>query len=131
MVVVLLMAGIGVVVFALWLVVSRDRYAEGGEASDSVEHAHLRRVAEAGVSSLAPGVIRLAERERVGGVPEPGGPTEEFWRRFTAASAAVETDPAAALDSLQVLPGLLEEALRESGRLTVAAGEASRREERR
>jgi hypothetical protein len=120
--VVLLAAGIGVVVFALWVFVGRDGHADVEESSDSVEHAHLRRMAEAGISSLAPGAIRLAEKERAGGATQPEGPAREFWRRFAAASAT-EGDPAAALDELRVLPGLLEEALREAEREAVAAEE--------
>ena len=129
--VVLLAAGIGVVVFALWVFAGRDGHADDEEASDTVEHAHLRRMAEAGISSLAPGAIRLAERERTGGARHPAGPAREFWRRFAAASASVERDPAAALDELRVLPGLLEEALRDAERGAVAVEDASRREKER
>lgn len=129
--VVLLAAGIGVVVFALWVFVGRDGSADVEESSDSVEHAHLRRMAEAGISSLAPGAIRLAEEERAGGAARPGGPAREFWRRFAAASATVEREPAAALDELRILPGLLEEALREAEREAVAAEDAPRREDER
>lgn len=131
MVVVLLAAGVGFVVFALWVVVSCDGYTDVAEASDSVEHAHLRRMAEAGISSLAPGAIRLAGIERGGGATHPGDPAREFWRRFAAASASLETDPAAALDELRVLPGLLEEALRGAGRRAVVAEDAPRREDKR
>ena len=130
-VVVLLAAGIGVVVFALWVFVGRDGHADVEESSDSVEHAHLRRMAEASISSLAPGAIRLAEKERAGGATQPEGPAREFWRRFAAASAAAEGDPVAALDELRVLPGLLEEALREAEREAVAAEDAPRREDER
>ena len=126
-----LLAGIGFVVFALWVFVGRDGSADAGESSDSVEHAHLRRMAEAGISSLAPGAIRLAEKERAGGATHSGGPAREFWRRFAAASAASERDPAAALDELRVLRGLLEEALRGAEREAVAAEDATRREDER
>jgi hypothetical protein len=129
--VVALLAGIGIVVFALWVFVGRDGSADVEESSDSVEHVHLRRMAEAGISSLAPGAIRLAEKERTGGAPQSEGPAREFWRRFAAASAATEGDPAAALDELRVLPGLLEEALCEAEREPVAAEDAPRREDER
>jgi hypothetical protein len=106
---------VGLVLVALMLraFVRRDGWADVEESADSVEHAHLRRVAEAGISSLSPGAIRLAEKERRGdgilcGDPAPA---REFWRRFAAASASVDRDPAAALEELRVLPGLLEEAL--------------------
>jgi hypothetical protein len=119
------------VVFALWVFVGRDGHADVEESSDSVEHAHLRRMAEAGISSLAPGAIRLAEKERPGGATQPEGPAREFWRRFASASATAEEDPAAALAELRVLPGLLEEALREAEREAVAAEDAPRREDER
>ncbi len=106
---------VGLVLVALMLraFVRRDGWADVEEAADSVEHAHLRRVAEAGISSLSPGAIRLAEKERRGDgiLCEDPAPAREFWRRFAAASASVERDPAAALEELRVLPGLLEEAL--------------------
>jgi hypothetical protein len=91
----------------------------------------LRRVAEAGISSLSPGAIRLAEKERRGdgilcGDPAPA---REFWRRFAAASASVERDPAAALEELRVLPGLLEEAL--GGAEPSAAKSRARKEDGR
>jgi hypothetical protein len=130
-VVVLLASGIGVVIFALWVFVGRDGHADVEESSDSVEHAHLRRMAEAGISSLAPGAIRLAEKERAGGATQPDGRAREFWRRFAAASVATEGDPAAALAELRVLPGLLEEVLREAEREAVAAEDAPRREDER
>lgn len=131
-VVALLLAGIGVVGFALWVFVGREGYADAGESSDSVEYAHLRRVAEAGISSLAPGAIRLAEKERgAGGVADPGEPAREFWLRFAAASAALERDPVAALRELRGLPGLLEKALRTAEREAVAAEGEPRREDGR
>jgi hypothetical protein len=130
-VVVLLASGIGVMVFAFWVFVGRDGSADVEESSDSVEHAHSRRMAEAGISSLAPGAIRLVEKERAGGAAQPDERAREFWRRFAAASAATEGDPAAALDELRVLPGLLEEALREAEREAVAAEDAPRREDER
>src|SRR4028119_1114742 len=59
----------------------RDRWADVEESADSVEHAHLRRVAEAGISSLSPGAIRLAEKERGGAGASCGDPAlaREFW----------------------------------------------------
>lgn len=128
---VLLAGGIGVVVFALWVFVGREGHADVEESSDSVEHAHLQRMAEAGVSSLAPGAIRLSELERADGATHPGGAAREFWRRFAVASAAVERDPAAALGELRVLPGLLEEALRGAGRAAIEAEDVPRREDER
>ena len=112
--VVSLLVGMVVVVLVLWVFLSRDGYADVEESSDSVEHAHLRRVAEAGISSLASGAIRLAEKEREGGgtSSRDHAPAREFWRRFAGASASVERDPAGALRELRGLPGLLEEALR-------------------
>ena len=71
---VVLLAGVGIVVFALWVFVGRDGSADVEESSDSLEHVHLRRMAEAGISSLAPGAIRLAEKERTGGATQSGGP---------------------------------------------------------
>ena len=108
------MAGLVIVVVMLWVFVRRDGWADAEEAADSVEHAHLRRVAEAGISSLSPGAIRLAEKERgCGGISHAEtAPAREFWRRFAAASASVERDPAGAIEELRELPGLLEEALR-------------------
>jgi hypothetical protein len=126
---------VGLVLVALMLraFVRRDGWADVEEAADSVEHAHLRRVAEAGISSLSPGAIRLAEKERRGdgilcGDPAPA---REFWRRFAAASASVERDPAAALEELRILPGLLEEALGGAGPEVVPAKGKSLREDRR
>ena len=111
---VVLVVGIGVVVFLLWVFVFRGGYSDVEEFPDSVEHVHLRRVAEARVSALCPGAIRLAEKERAGGVVSRGGsePAREFWRRFAAASASVEEDPVEALRELRGLPDLLREALR-------------------
>ncbi len=130
--VVLLVMGIGVVVFALWVVVFRGGYAEA-ELPDSVEDVHLRRVAEARTSALCPGAIRLAEKERVCGVAayEERAAAREFWRRFAAVSVSVERDPVAALRELRGLPDLLEEALREAdGEAGVAEG-GHRREDGR
>lgn len=127
--VVLLAAGIGVVVFALWVFVGRDAHADVEESSDSVEHVYLRRMAEVRISSLAPGAMRLAERERTSGATHPGVVAREFWRRFAAASAAAERDPAVALDELRVLPGLLEEAIRGAEWGAVAAEDSPRRED--
>ncbi len=129
--VVLLVARLGVVVFALWVFVGRDGYAGTEEAPDSVEYAHLRRVAEAGISSLAPGAMRLAESERAGGVSGTGGVAAEFWRRFAAASAGVERDPAAVLEELRELPGVLEEAFRVAERQAAIAGDSPRKEDGR
>jgi len=130
-VVVLLVAGTGLVVFALWVFVGRDGYADAGEASDSVEHAHLRRAAEAGISSLALGAIRLAEKERSDGGAYLVEPAQEFWRRFAAASASAERDPVAALEELRGLPDLLEEALRGAEREADMAKGVPRREDGR
>lgn len=125
-VVVSLVVGIGLVAFASWVFLFRGGYSEEGEVPDSLEHAHLRRVAEARVSALCPGAIRLAEGERAGFGDDPA-PAREFWRRFAGASAMVEDDPAAALGELRGLPGLLEEALRGAG---VAEGVAEREDGR-
>ena len=126
---------VGLVLVALMLrgFVRRDGGADVEEFADSLEHEHLRRVAEAGISSLAPGAIRLAEMEREGGGELCGGPTavREFWRRFAAASASVERDPAFALEELRVLPGLLEEALGGAGPKAVPARGKPRREDGR
>ena len=132
-VVVLLVVGIGVVIFTLWVIVFRGGYAEAEESPDSVEHAHLRRVAEARVSALCPGAIRLAEKERANGMADLGDPASarEFWRRFAAASASVERDPVAALRGLRGLPGLLEEALRAVEREAVMAKDVIQREDGR
>ena len=113
---VVLAVGIGVVAFALWVFLYRGGYADLEEFPDSVEHAHLRRVAEARVAGLCPGAIRLAERERKdgGASTESSGPAREFWRRFAGASAAVDEDPVAALRELRGLPDLLNEALVEA-----------------
>ncbi len=131
--VVLLVVGIGVVIFAIWVIVFRGGYAEAEEFPDSVEHAHLRRVAEARVSALCPGAIRLAEKERAGGVASHEDPTpaREFWRRFAAASASVERDPVAALRELRGLPVLLEEALRAAEREAAMTEDVTRREDGR
>ena len=128
-----LVAGFLLVVFVLWVFVRRDGWADAEESADSVEHAHLRRVAEAGISSVSPGAIRLAEKERGGGGFSCGDPTpaREFWRRFAAASASLERDPAAAIEELRGLPGLLEGALRGLEREAVAAKGKSRREDGR
>lgn len=132
-VVVLMAVGVGVVTFVLWVFVFRDGYADAEEFPDSVEHAHLRRVAEARVSALCPGAIRLAETERVNGEALYGdsAPAREFWRRFAAASASVEEDPVEALRELRGLPDLLEEALRGVEGESVVAKEELRREDGR
>ena len=131
--VVSLVVGLVLVVLMLWVFVRRDGWADGEESADSVEHAHLRRVAEAGISSLSPGAMRLAEKERGGdGIPRGDNATaREFWRRFAAASASAERDPAAAIEELRGLPGLLEEALRGADREAGAAEGTQRREEGR
>ena len=132
-VVVSLVVGLVLVALMLRVFVRRDGWADAEESTDSVEHAHLRRAAEAGISSLSPGAIRLAEKERGGDGISYGDPTpaREFWSRFAAASASVERDPAAALEELRVLPGLLEEALGGAGLEAVAARGESRREDGR
>ncbi len=132
-VVVLMAVGVGVVTFVLWVFVFRDGYADVEEFPDSVEHAHLRRVAEMRVSDLCPGAIRLAEEERAGGEALCGdsAPAREFWRRFAAASASVEEDPIEALRVLRGLQGLLEEALRDAEGESVVAKEVPRREDGR
>ena len=131
--VVSLVAGLLLVVLMLWVFMRRDGWADAEESADSVEHAYLRRVAEAGISSLSPGAIRLAERERGGDATScrDPAPAREFWRRFAAASASVERDPAAAIEELRGLPGLLEEALRGAGRKTITDEGTPRREEGR
>ena len=132
-VVVSLVVGLVLVALMLRVFVRRDGWADVEESADSVEHAHLRRVAEAGISSLSSGAIRLAEMERAGDGDFHGGLTSarEFWRRFAAASASVERDPTAALEELRILPGLLEEALGGAGPEAVAARGKSRREDGR
>ncbi len=108
---VVLASGVLVVFLVLYVFVSRGRYAGAEEFPDSVEHAHLRRVAEGRISALAPGAIRLSESERTAGATAGKEPVREFWRRFARASGLVEGNPAAALRELRDLPGLLEEAL--------------------
>ena len=109
----LLVVGIVVVVWVLCAVVVGGLCVEDKRFPDSVEHEHLRRIAEAGVAGLSPGAIRLAEKERADGGASRGDSVLacEFWRRFAAASASVGEEPAAALRELRGLPGLLEEAL--------------------
>lgn len=132
-VVVSLLVGLVLVALMLRGFVRRDGWADVEESADSVEHVHLRRVAEAGISALAAGAIQLAEMEREGDGDSRAGPTpaREFWRRFAAASASVERDPAAALEELRILPGLLEEALGGAGLKAVAAKGKPRREDGR
>lgn len=131
--VILLVVGIGVVVFVLWVFVFCGGYADVEEFPDSVEHAHLSRVAETRVAALCPGAIRLAEKERAGGTDSCGdsAPAREFWRRFAAASASVERDPVGALRELRGLPGLLERALRGAEREVVTARDLPGREDGR
>ncbi len=131
--VVSLVLGLLSVILMLWVFLRRDGWADVEESADGVEHAHLRRVAEAGISSLSPGAIRLAEKERRGDGISCGDPAlaREFWRRFVAASASVESDPAASLAQLRGLPDLLEEALGGAGHEASAARCAPRREEGR
>ena len=128
-----LVVGLALVSLMLRVFVRRDGWADAEESTDSVEHAHLRRLAEAGISSLSPGAIRLAEREREddGASRGASASAREFWRRFAAASASVERDPAAALEELRILPNLLEEASGNAGLEAVAARGQSRREDRR
>ena len=131
-VVVSLVVGTVVVVMVLGIIVRRDGWADLGEREDSVEHAYLRRVAEARLSSLSSGAIRLAQKERGACASrDDSAAAREFWRRFAAASASVEKDPAAALEGMRDLPGLLDEALREAERRAVATGGAPRREDGR
>ncbi len=132
-VVVSLVVGLVLVALLLRIFVRRGGWADAEESTDSVEHAYLRRVAEAGISSLSPGAIQLAEMEREGHGDSRAGPTSarEFWRRFAVASASVERDPAAALEELRILPGLLEEALGGAGPDANAARGESRREDGR
>lgn len=130
MAVAVLLVGIGVVVFALWVFLCRGGYADVEKFPDSVEHARLRTVAEARVAGLCPGAIRLAEKERVNGEASAGdsGPAREFWRRFAGASAAVDEDPVSALRGLRELPDLLNEALVEAERETGPAKGAAGRD---
>ena len=109
-----MMVGIGVVVFVLWVFVFRGGYADFEEFPDTVEHAHLRQVAEARLAELSRGAIVLARKER--GVPSGGSEAAgEFWRRFATLSVLVESDPVAAVRELREVSGLLHEALREVG----------------
>ena len=131
--VVSLVVGTVVVVMVLGIIVRRDGWVGVGEREDSVEHAYLRRVAEARLSSLSSGAIRLAEKER-GARDAPRvdpASAREFWRRFAAASASVEKHPAAALDEMRDLPGLLDETLRAAERRAFTTGDAPRREDGR
>ena len=118
-----LAVGVGVAVFAMWVFLYRGGYADLEEFPDSVEQAHLRRVAEVRISGLCPGAVLLAEKERANGgaSAESPGLAREFWRRFAVASAAVGEDPVAALRELRGLPDLLEEALMEAEREAGAA----------
>jgi hypothetical protein len=132
-VVVSLVVGLVLVALMLRIFVRRDGWADAEESTDSVEHAYLRRVAQAGISSLSPGAIQLAEMERedAGASRGASDSARKFWRRFAAASASVERDPAAALEELRILPGLLEEALGCAGPDAIAARGESRREDGR
>ena len=129
--VVALVVGLVLVALMLRIFVRRDGWADAEESTDSVEHAYLRRVAEAGISSLSPGAIQLAEMEREGHGDSRGASASvrEFWRRFAAASGSLSTD--AALEELRVLPGLLEEALGGAGPDANAVKGESRREDGR
>jgi hypothetical protein len=126
-VVFLLVVGIGVVVFVLWVVAFHGGYAGVEEFPDSVEHVHLRRVAEGRVAALCPGAIRLSEMEKVGRADTARA--REFWRRFAAASASVERDPVVALRELRGLEVVLGDALGGAERGTgVASGSPGREE---
>ena len=125
-VVVLLGAGTVAVFLVLGLFLAGERYRRPPKPERGVGFVEARLAARDQLSSLAPKVLLLAEKERyVDDRLESGAlggetwrvvermrreiSTTRFWRRFVAASALIEEDPARAYEELRCLASVAKE----------------------
>jgi hypothetical protein len=125
-VVVLLGAGTVAVFLVLGLFLAGERYRRPPKHERCVGFVEARLAARDQLSSLAPKVLLLAEKERyVYDRLESGAlggetwrvvermrreiSTTRFWRRFVAASALIEEDPARAYEELRCLASVAKE----------------------
>ncbi len=120
----LLGLGTAVVVLILGLFLTNERYRRPPKPDRGVGFVEARLTVENQVSSLAPRVLLLAEKEEtivrflesralsnearrdVEGLLQEAA--TGFWRRFGAASALVEDDPAKACEELRLLVPVVE-----------------------
>lgn len=124
----LLGAGTVAVILVLGLFLAGERYRRPQKPERGVGFVEARLAARGQLSSLAPKVVRLAEKERyVDDHLESGalgGETRRvvermrrkvstigFWSRFVAASALIEEDPARAYGELRCLASVAKEVL--------------------
>jgi hypothetical protein len=125
-VVALLGAGTVAVFLVLGLFLADERYRRPPKPERGVGFVEARLAARDQLSSLAPKVVLLAEKERyVDDRLESGAlggetrrvvermrrevSTTRFWRRFVAASALIEEDPARAYGELRCLASVAKE----------------------
>lgn len=122
----LVCAGTAAVLLFLFLFLRNERYRRPDEPEKTAAFYQARRTAEESVAALAPKMLLLAEREEAVAslLSEAGGEdcreagclgqeATGFWKRFSDASALIESDPEKALDELRLLPPLVEAALKE------------------
>lgn len=115
--------GLGIVAVGgvVWLFLNGERYLRPARPEKSVGFVQDRLDADRVLSSLAPKMLLLADREKaLDGPPETEAPlrSEEaarLWRKFCTASALAEDDPGAACEELRALEAAVEEALERSG----------------
>ena len=133
-VVALLGAGTVAVILVLGLFLAGERYRRPPKPERGVGFVEARLAARDQLSSLAPKVLLLAEKERyVDDRLESGAlggetrrvvermrrevSTTRFWRRFVAASALIEEDPARAYGELRCLASVAKEVLEKLWRI--------------
>ena len=124
----LLGVGTGVVILVLAFFLANERYGRPSKPERGVGFVEARMEAGNRLSSLAPKVVLLAEKERLvddflaGWTSDDGtrrtveGLRREvsatgFWRRFVAAAALIEEDPARVSRELRLLSSVAEAAL--------------------
>ena len=124
-VVALLGAGTVAVILVLGLFLAGERYRRPPKPERGVGFVEARLAARGQLSSLAPKVVLLAEKERYVYYRLESGAlggetwrvermrreisTTRFWRRFVAASALIEEDPARAYEELRCLASVAKE----------------------
>jgi hypothetical protein len=126
--VVLFVVGIVFVILLLFRFLREERYRRPPRPEKGVEFVAAQRAAEARISTLAPRVMLLAEKEKsVVNHLEKGPSSEEtrrmvegllqdvdrsgFWERFVESSALASSDPVRAHGELRRLSALAETAL--------------------
>lgn len=138
----LVCAGTAAVLLLVGFYLRNERYRRPDGPEETAAFHQARRTAEESVAALAPKVLLLAEKQeavasllnKAGGedcceAGRIGREATGFWKRFSDASALIESDPEKALDGLRLLPPLVEAALREQEEAARAlSGEDEHRE---